>query len=374
MLPTLAVSTENDALVDPPDRVTEDGTISGALLATLMSTVAPPLGAALDSFTVHTPDEFGPSVLGLHDSWVTAGEVAWDWAGGATCSTKLWELPFNLPTNVAVVEALTAAIVALNVAVVAPWATVTEAGIVTLAVLETDTPTLRPPLGAAADVVKVHDALPGVVRGLGEHVNALSVTGGGGGGANCSTKLCELPFKVPTNVAVVAALTAATVALNVAVDAPWEMATVAGMLTLALLDTVRPTLKPPLGAAADVVKVHDTLPGVVRGLGEHVNALSVTGGGANWSAKLCELPFKVPTKVAVVDTLTAAIMALNVAVVAPCAMVTELGMLPLALLDTPRETLSPPLGAGADAVTVHDAVPGVVNGLGEQDIAVSATG
>ncbi|HLM99784.1 MAG TPA: hypothetical protein VK335_10905 [Bryobacteraceae bacterium] len=83
------------------------------------------------------------------------------------------------------VEALTAAIVALNAAVVAPWATLTDAGTLTLAVLpDTARPTLRLPLGAAADVVTVHDTLPGVVRGFGEHANAVSVTGGGGGGAN----------------------------------------------------------------------------------------------------------------------------------------------------------------------------------------------
>jgi hypothetical protein len=127
-----------------------------------------------------------------------------------------------------------------------------------------------------------------------------------------------------------------------------------------------------------VVTVHVTLPGVVRGLGEQDSAFNVTGGGgggANWSAKLCELPFKVATNVAVVEALTAAIVALNAAVVAPWAMVTEPGILtPAVPPETPRATLSPPLGAGADAVTVHAAVPGVVSGLGEQDSAVNVTG
>ncbi|HLM99785.1 MAG TPA: hypothetical protein VK335_10910 [Bryobacteraceae bacterium] len=278
------------------------------------------------------------------------------------------------------VEALTAAIVALNAAVVAPWPTVTDPGILTLAVLpDTARPTLRLPLGAAADVVTVHDTLPGVVRGLGEQDSAFNVTGGGGGGANWRAKLCELPFNVATNVAVVEALTAPIVALNAEVVAPWPTVTDPGILTLPVLpDTARPTLKPPLGAAADVVTVHDTLPGVVRGFGEHANAVSVTGGGgggANWSAKLCELPFKVATNDAVVEALTAAAVALNVAVVAPWAMVTAPGSLtPAAPPETPRATLSPPLGAGADAVTVHDAVPGVVSGLGEQDSAVNVTG
>jgi hypothetical protein len=79
LLVTLPVSTENDALVDPPDKNTEDGTIRGALLATLISTVDPLAGAALDSLTVHTPDAFGPSVVTLHASRLTVGEAG---AGG----------------------------------------------------------------------------------------------------------------------------------------------------------------------------------------------------------------------------------------------------------------------------------------------------
>ena len=177
LLVTLAVSTENDALVDPPDKVTEDGAIKGALLVTLTSMVAPPLGAALDSLTVHTPDEFGPSVVGLQISLLTIGAAACA-SGGASCSAKLCELPFSVATNVAVVEALTAATVALNAAVVAPWAMVTEPGTLTLAVLpETPRATLSPPLGAGADAVTVHAAVPGVVSGLGEQDSAVNVTG-----------------------------------------------------------------------------------------------------------------------------------------------------------------------------------------------------
>jgi len=71
--------------------------------------------------------------------------------------------------------------------------------------------------------------------------------------------------------------------------------------------------------------------------------------------------------VVVVVALTAAAGALNAAVVAAWAMMTEAGTLTLSVLpETPRETANPPLGAGADAVTLHEAVPGVVSGLGEQ--------
>jgi len=79
--------------------------------------------------------------------------------------------------------------------------------------------------------------------------------------------------------------------------------------------------------------------------------------------------------VAVVIELTAAAVALNTAVVAPWAMVTEAGILTLAVLpETPRATVNPPLDAGADAVTLHEAVPGAVSGLGEQARAFNIPG
>ena len=69
----------------------------------------------------------------------------------------------------------------------------------------------------------------------------------------------------------------------------------------------------------------------------------------------------------VVVALTAAAVALNSAVVAPWGMMAEAGILTLSVLpETPRATANPPLAAGADAVTLHEAVPGVVSGLGEQ--------
>jgi len=52
-------------------------------------------------------------------------------------------------------------------------------------------------------------------------------------------------------------------------------------------------------------------------------------------------------------------------------MVTEAGTLTLAAPPAiPSATVSPPAAAGAEAVTLHDAVPGVVSGFGEQVIAV----
>ena len=123
MLLMLPASTENDALVDPPGTVAEAGTVSGAFLVTLMSTVDPPLGAAADSVTVHTADACEASVVGLHARLLTVGGAAGGGGGGgggANCKETLCEVPLSDATRVTVVVALTAAAVALNAALAAP--------------------------------------------------------------------------------------------------------------------------------------------------------------------------------------------------------------------------------------------------------------
>ena len=69
----LPTCTENDAPVDPPGTVTEDGTERGALLASLIATVNPPLGDAADSVTLQTLDACEMSTVGLHTRPLTVG-------------------------------------------------------------------------------------------------------------------------------------------------------------------------------------------------------------------------------------------------------------------------------------------------------------
>jgi len=67
--------------------------------------------------------------------------------GGLMVRVAVWLTPLKLPVIVAVVVAETAVVVTVKVPVVAPAATVTDAGTVALVLLE-DNATEVPPLGA----------------------------------------------------------------------------------------------------------------------------------------------------------------------------------------------------------------------------------
>jgi hypothetical protein len=178
LLPMLPATAENDALVDPPGTVTDDGTVNGALFANLIDTVAPLLGAAADNVTVHTAEACETSAAGLQVSELAVGGAGGGGGGGggANCRAKLWDVPLSAATRVTVVVAVTAADVAPNVALVVPCATVTEAGTLTPVVAPAvPSATSSPPLGAGADTVTVQDAVPGVVSGFGEQASAVTL-------------------------------------------------------------------------------------------------------------------------------------------------------------------------------------------------------
>jgi hypothetical protein len=78
------------------------------------------------------------------------------------CSEKVLVAPPSLAVNVAVWLLLAAATAAVNPALVAPAATVTDDGTVTIELLLARA-TVVPPLGAAADSVTVHASVPAPV-------------------------------------------------------------------------------------------------------------------------------------------------------------------------------------------------------------------
>src|SRR5277367_2992877 len=130
------------AVVAPAATVTEAGTVSSALpLASV--TPDPPAGAALFSVTVQVPTALCPSVAGrqARPETSTAGAVS---EMVADC-----ELAPSVAVTVALwLDGMEAAAVALKVAVVAPAATVTEAGTVSKGLLQASV-TPDPPAGAA---------------------------------------------------------------------------------------------------------------------------------------------------------------------------------------------------------------------------------
>ena len=115
--------------------------------------------AALVSDTVQVEVPPGLSVVGE--------QLRADRAAGATNpSENVREPPLRLAVRVALVSLDTLAAVAVNVALVEPAATVTEAGTLAEALL-LDRATLAPPTGAAALSVTVQVLVPGVLTEAG---------------------------------------------------------------------------------------------------------------------------------------------------------------------------------------------------------------
>jgi hypothetical protein len=92
----------------------------------LSETDAPPVGAAFDRVTVHELVAFDPKLVGLHTSELTS-------TGAIKLMVAGLELPLYVAVTVAVRLLLNVPVVALKLAVVAPAATVTEAGTVNAA-------------------------------------------------------------------------------------------------------------------------------------------------------------------------------------------------------------------------------------------------
>ncbi len=143
---TALVETVNVADVLPDATVTEAGTVADDVMLDVSATTSPADGAAMSIVTV--PVELVPPAteVGFKETAVTLGVVRVKAAEAVSAPT--------VAPIVAVVLEATAVVVNVNVAVVAPAATVTEAG-TDAAVLEELRVTLVPPLGAAAVMVTV---------------------------------------------------------------------------------------------------------------------------------------------------------------------------------------------------------------------------
>jgi hypothetical protein len=140
--------------------------------------------------------------------------------------------------------AIEAAAVALNVVVVAPAATITDAGTVSEALLLASV-TLEPPAGEIWVSVTVQVLTALCPRLVGLQATPETRTGA----SRLIVAVCELLPRVAVTVALcLLAIEAAAVALNVAVVAPAATVTDAGTVSEALL-LASVTLAPPVGVA-----------------------------------------------------------------------------------------------------------------------------
>jgi hypothetical protein len=144
---TPRVVTANVAEVVPTGTLTLAGTVAAAVLELVSVTVSPPVGAKPSSVTVPV-EGFPPTTL-------AGATVTEEREAGRTVSVAVLVTPEYTAVMVTEVETATPVVPTVNVAVVAPAATVIEAGTVAAAVLELDSVTTAPPAGAAAVNVTV---------------------------------------------------------------------------------------------------------------------------------------------------------------------------------------------------------------------------
>jgi len=155
---TLAVVTVNVADVLPAAIVTVFGAVAFELLQESAIT-RPPVGAAEVMVTVPV-DDLPPTT----DAGLTVSDLI---VGGLTVSEPVAEAPFKLPVTVAVIALATATVLAVNVTVLRPAETVTDAGTVVLLEL-LDNFTTSPPVGAlpVRVTVPIEEALPTTIDGV----------------------------------------------------------------------------------------------------------------------------------------------------------------------------------------------------------------
>jgi hypothetical protein len=345
---TAAVVMVNVAVELPAATVTEGLTVAGAELD--RETTMPPAGAAPLKVTVPVEDVPPVTLAGFTD---TLDKVT---AGGVMVSVAVSVTPLYLAVIVAVVDAVTAVVVMVNVAVELPAATVTVPMTGTVAEAELlDRETTMPPAGAAPlkVTVPVEDVPPVTLVGFTDTPDKVTA-----GGWMVSGAVSVTPLYLAVIVAVVDAVTAVVVMVNVALGLPAP--TVSEALTVAdveLLDRV--TVMPPVGAAPlkVTVPVEEVPPATLAGFTDTPD--SVTAGGRMVSEAVSVPELYVAVMVAVAELVTAVVATANVALAVPEAKETDEGTMAAELLLV-SVTTAPPAGAGPVKVTVPcDAVPPV---------------
>ncbi|PWB65156.1 MAG: hypothetical protein C3F14_05800, partial [Deltaproteobacteria bacterium] len=136
------------AVLLPPATVTFAGTVAAVSLLLVKDTTIPPAGADAESVTV--PVEPFPPVT---EEGEREREDSVGGGSGKTVSVEDRVTPPYSPEIDTAVEAVTGRVATANVALVAPAATVTDAGTVAAAVLSLDRDTSAPPAGAAPLIV-----------------------------------------------------------------------------------------------------------------------------------------------------------------------------------------------------------------------------
>src|SRR6266403_120634 len=140
---TALVLTVNVALLAPAATVTLAGTVAVDVVLLERETVAPPAGAGPLSVTVPVEGDAPVTLVGFSVSEERVGRAC-----GSTVSEAVMVTPAYDAEMVTGVDAVTALVLTVNVALLAPAAIVTLAGTVAVDVLLLERETVAPPGGA----------------------------------------------------------------------------------------------------------------------------------------------------------------------------------------------------------------------------------
>jgi hypothetical protein len=336
---TAVVETRNLAVVDPAETVTVAGTVALELPEVKLMDV-PPVGAL--PFRVTVPLDGCPPRTEVGEIVTIASS-----AGVTVRVAACFETP-SLAVTVTGVEVETGVVLIEKLADVVPDDTVTVAGTVALGLLDDRLTTIPPtPAGPVRVTVPADEIPPSTV--VGETVTALI-------DATLITRIdvIVLAPTVPEIVACVVAATADVEIENEADVAPPATVIAFGGDALELLEESLTTV-PPVGAGPFSVTVPvDGTPPTTE-VGETLR-LSSPGGRTARVASAVAFP-NAAVIVALIGAATATVAIENVAVVAPAATVTLVGVEALGLFDE-RLTTAPLPDAGSFSVTIPvDDVP-----------------
>lgn len=160
--------TLNVAVISPAAICTEGGTGSAVAMLLDRSTVAPPEGAALERVTSQLVDSDAASEMLAHVRELIDG-------GGRTAIATTFELPLRVAVRFEVFFMVTALAAAVNVAVVSPAGTVTEAGAVRIVFTLVVRATGVPPEDAGPESVTVQTVDDGPIRLILAQLRLLTV-------------------------------------------------------------------------------------------------------------------------------------------------------------------------------------------------------
>jgi hypothetical protein len=226
---TAEIVAVNAALVAPAGTVTDAGTVTAELLLA-KATVNPPLGAAAVRPTVQASVPAPVTEPLLQETALSAAVGA----DGFSCSEVAWLTPLAVAVIVAVCVVLTAEAAAVNAALVAPAGTVTDAGTLT-AELVLASATAKPPVGTIVEIATAQASDPAPVSDPLPHEIPLNTGARGAVGfswmLNVALPLCVFAVIVT----VVAAVTAAMLAVKVMLVVPRGKSSEEGTCTAGLL-------------------------------------------------------------------------------------------------------------------------------------------